>query len=130
MIDPAFPPFIADWPEAELEFAGLSGRILKSDWGVVIFMSADRDVVVPLHHHGPQWGLVLAGQMDLVIGAVTRTYRTGESHFIPADVDHEAKLYAGWRGLYIFPRIRPPAHPTGAAQAALQAARSGRLEPR
>ncbi|NOT01435.1 MAG: cupin domain-containing protein [Phycisphaerales bacterium] len=89
-----------------MEMPGLSGRILKGDCGWIIFMTADRDVLVPTHHHGAQWGLVIEGRMELTLGDQCRVYERGETHFIPAGVDHQALLYAGWRGLYVFER--PP----------------------
>lgn len=99
-----WPSLVEGWPRAEMEMEGLSGRILKGDTGWVIFMAADRDVVVPTHHHGAQWGVVLEGRMELTIGDRTCVYERGESHEIPAGVDHQAVLYAGWRGMYVFGR--------------------------
>ena len=104
IVDTCFPPFVENWPVAELAYEGLSGRVMKNPSGWMMFMSADCDVVVPEHRHGAQWGLVLAGEMDLTISGETRTYRAGESHYIPAGIAHEAVLYAGWRGLYVFSR--------------------------
>lgn len=102
LVEACFPPFVESWPEAELTHEGLSGRILKSPYGLTIFMAADRDVVVPRHRHGAQWGIVLAGHMELEMGGVRESYGAGQTHYIPAGVDHEAVIYAGWRGLYIF----------------------------
>jgi quercetin dioxygenase-like cupin family protein len=92
------------WPEARLPVEGLHGRILKSEDYTVVFMAADLDVVVPMHRHGAQWGVVLDGTMELKIHGECVTYRRGDSHYIPTDVDHEAILYAGWRGMYVFRR--------------------------
>jgi len=99
-----WPAFVDDWPEAHMEMPGLSGRILKGEQGWVIFMVADRDTLIPMHHHGAQWGIVLEGEMTLTIDDRTKTYRRGEAHYIPAGVDHEAFLRAGWRGMYAFMR--------------------------
>jgi hypothetical protein len=99
-----WPPIIEDWPPARLSMEGLHGRILESGDYRVLYMAADRDVVVPTHRHGAQWGVVLAGVMDLSIGEHRRTYKHGEAHYIPAGVDHTALLYAGWQGLYVFKR--------------------------
>jgi quercetin dioxygenase-like cupin family protein len=103
-----WPDFVESWPAAKLEFDGLTGRILRGEQGCVIFMSAARDVYVPEHHHGAQWGLVLAGEMELSIGSELRTYRAGEAHYIPAGVDHTAVLRAGWKGIYVFSRPVEP----------------------
>lgn len=85
-------------------YEGLTGRVLKSPGGLTIFMAADRDVFVPRHRHGAQWGIVLAGTMELEMGGERELYGVGQSHYIPAGVDHEAILHAGWRGLYVFDR--------------------------
>jgi hypothetical protein len=83
--------------------------VLKNADGLTLFMAADRDVVAPPHRHGAQWGVVLAGRMELTMGGKSETYGPGQTHYIPAGVEHEAVLYAGWRGLYIFDRMqRPP----------------------
>ena len=104
IVESCFPPFVESWPEAELDYEGLTGRVLKSPAGLTIFMAADRDVVVPRHRHGAQWGIVLAGSMDLDIAGQQEHYTVGQSHYIPAGVDHEATIYAGWRGMYVFDR--------------------------
>lgn len=104
VVETCFPPFVESWPEAELAYEGLTGRILKSPGGATVFMAADRDVFVPRHHHGAQWGVVLAGTMELEINGERERYGVGQAHYIPAGVDHEAILFAGWRGLYVFDR--------------------------
>ncbi len=102
VVECCFPPFVDSWPEVELTYEGLTGRVLKSPLGLTIFMAADRDVLVPRHRHGAQWGIVLSGHMELEMGGVRESYGPGQSHYIPSGVDHEAMIYAGWRGLYIF----------------------------
>jgi len=99
-----WPEFVDQWPKAQLEFDGLSGQILHGEQAYVIFMSAERDVHVPEHRHGAQWGMVLAGEMELSMCGEVRTFRAGEAHYIPAGVDHTAVLRAGWKGLYVFDR--------------------------
>ena len=102
--DAVWPSFVDSWPKAKMEVEGLSGRVLKGEHGWIIFMSADRDVSVPSDHHGAQWGVVLDGKMELIIGEHARVFERGETHFIPAGVEHAAMLFAGWRGLYVFDR--------------------------
>jgi hypothetical protein len=101
---PVWPPFFEMLPRAELTVQGLEGRMLRCDAWLVLFMHADREVVVPRHHHGAQWGMVLDGQMELSIGDEQHAYRRGDSHFIPDGVEHEATLHAGWKGIYVFAR--------------------------
>ena len=97
-----FPDFVRALPEATLDFDGLRGWCLRDDPALVMFMAASQDVDVPTHHHGAQWGVVIAGEMQLTVGDITRTYHAGETHFIPAGADHAARIRAGWRGVYVF----------------------------
>lgn len=99
-----WPSFVNRWPSAQMDIEGLSGRILKGDHGWIIFMAAAQDVHVPAHRHGAQWGITLDGRMELIIGDQARVFEHGETHFIPAGVEHAAVLYGGWRGLYLFER--------------------------
>lgn len=98
------PGFVKQLPKADLPAPELQGWVMKGERGVVVFMQAEEDVTVPAHRHGPQWGVVLAGTMTLTMDGVTRTYQRGDTHFIPAGVEHEATLHAGWSGVYVFPR--------------------------
>ena len=99
-----FPSFVTSLPQADLPMDGLRGWTLRAENMLVVFMAADRDVVVPEHHHGEQWGIVLEGEMDVTMHGRTQTYRRGDTHCIPAGVEHGAMIRAGWRGLYVFPR--------------------------
>ncbi len=97
-----FPDFVRSLPQVDLKIEGLTGWILKGETGVVMFMAADRDVLVPRHHHGTQWGVVLAGSMELTVDGETHTYARGDTHHVPRGVDHEARIHKGWRGVYYF----------------------------
>lgn len=99
-----FPEFVKSLPKLDMPMPGLHGWILRGDSVVVMFMTADTDVVVPAHRHGAQWGCVIDGSMDLTMRGETRTFNRGDSHSIPAGVEHEAKLRRGWKGFYVFPR--------------------------
>ncbi len=99
-----WPPFAYNWPRAESLAEGLRGRVLRGELGHVVVMAADRDVIVPRHRHGAQWGIVLAGEMELTIEGNTYLYGRGDVHFIPGGVEHEALLRAGWEGVYFFER--------------------------
>jgi len=100
--DDLWPPIIEDLPEVDLAMESLHGRMLVSGEFRILLMYAESEVVVPTHHHGAQWGMVLAGSMELTIGDDTQTYHRGDTHYIPPHVDHGAVLHAGWRGLYLF----------------------------
>ena len=46
-----FPPFVRELVEADLNIDGLYGWRLPMEGGVLLFMAADRDVIVPEHQH-------------------------------------------------------------------------------
>ena len=60
------------------------------------------ELEVTEHSHGNQWGIVVAGEMELTIGGETRVFGQGDSYYIPAGVTHGAILYAGFRALDFF----------------------------
>ena len=109
--DPSeFPAFVRDLPEADLPFEGLRGWLLQSDSGQVLFNESEVEVSVPEHSHGDQYGIVIAGEIDLTIGGRTRTFRRGDSYFIPGGTAHGALIRPGFRAVDYFSdrdRYRP-----------------------
>jgi quercetin dioxygenase-like cupin family protein len=65
-------------------------------------MEFSEDVEVPKHSHEAQWGVVLAGKIDLAIDGAERTYSKGDSVFIPKGARHSAKVYAGYADVSFF----------------------------
>lgn len=107
-----YPDIVAKLPEADVHFPGVKVWLLQGPTASAIFVEAREDSEVPEHAHGAQWGVVVDGEMDFMIGGVTRTYRRGEEYFIPAGVRHAAKLRAGLRVIDFFDvpdRYRPRA---------------------
>jgi mannose-6-phosphate isomerase-like protein (cupin superfamily) len=98
----AFPDFVHSLPEADLPFEGLRGWLLNSERGQLLFLEADVELEVAEHSHGNQWGIVVAGEMELTIGGETATFRQGDSYYVPAGVTHRAILRAGFRALDFF----------------------------
>jgi quercetin dioxygenase-like cupin family protein len=93
----ALPDFINALPGVALPISEdkVSARAIRSDRGLAVFFTIHEDLELPLHSHGDQWGTVLQGEMTLTIGGETKVYRPGDSYFIPAGVEHGAKLPAG-----------------------------------
>ena len=102
MNSPEFPAFIKNLSEADLPFAGLRGWILQSDSGQILFSESDNEVFVPEHSHGDQWGVVIDGRIELTIGQQTRTYRRGDTYFIPKRTVHQARIYPNFRAVDYF----------------------------
>jgi mannose-6-phosphate isomerase-like protein (cupin superfamily) len=102
MTETIYPACIQNLPEADLPMKDLRGWLLSGSDGQVVFLHADEQTVVPEHHHGDQWGIVVDGEMELTIGGKTGLYRRGDSYSIPAGVSHRAILYKGFRALDFF----------------------------
>lgn len=99
-----FPDFFDAFPSLDVPFPEdvVVTRAIRSDAGLVIFFTFHRDLDLPIHAHGAQWGTVVEGEIDLTIGEVTRTYRPGDSYSIPAGVRHGARIKAGTRVIDVF----------------------------
>ncbi len=97
-----YPELIQNLPDAEIPIPGVRGKLLQSEQGQVVFFDIPATAKVPPHSHGAQWGVVLEGEMELTIGPETRTYRKGDSYFIPAGVTHAATFKTRCRVLDLF----------------------------
>ncbi len=97
-----FPLFVKSIPEADLPFEGLRGWLLISEAGLVMFNESDIEVDVPEHSHGEQWGIVIDGEIELTIGGLNRTYRKGDTYFIPSGTLHKATIHPGFRAVDYF----------------------------
>lgn len=98
------PDFIRNLPRADLPFdeSKVVGHALSSKDGLLVFFEFFEDFDLPAHSHGAQWGTVLEGEIALTIGGETRTYRQGDSYFIPAGVMHSARIPAGLKVIDCF----------------------------
>jgi quercetin dioxygenase-like cupin family protein len=99
-----YPDFIEAFPSIDLPFPDdvVRTSVVRSDDGLVLFFTFLKDMTIPLHAHGAQWGAVLEGEIELTIGGETRTYRPGDSYTIPAGVEHGAVIKAGTRAIDVF----------------------------
>jgi quercetin dioxygenase-like cupin family protein len=97
-----FPKPILRLPVADIQIPGLSAYISQSDGHQILFMSFLQDVHIPEHSHEAQWGVVLAGCIDLTIAGQLSRYQKGDQYFIPEGVKHSAKIYAGYSDITFF----------------------------
>jgi quercetin dioxygenase-like cupin family protein len=87
-----YPDTIRSLPEIDISLHGVRGWLLQGKDNQVVFFDIEPIGVVPEHSHGKQWGIVIAGEMELTIGTETRIYRPGEWYYIPAGTPHSAKF--------------------------------------
>jgi unsaturated pyranuronate lyase len=71
-------------------------------------LEIDTDAVIPQHQHPhEQAGLVLDGQLELIIDGVSRTLRAGDAYIVPGNVTHSARSVGGpCRVIDVFSPIR------------------------
>lgn len=100
----AFPDFIRAFPGLDIPFPDdvVQTSAIQSDAGLVAFFTFVKDMRLPTHAHGAQWGIVVEGEIVLTIAGVTRTCRAGDSYFIPAGAEHGATIRAGTRVIDVF----------------------------
>lgn len=99
---PEFPDFITRLPELDIPFEGISGHLLQGENQQVAFIEADKDTPVPEHSHRAQWELVICGEVTLTMEGEQKTYRQGDSFYIPEGVEHRAHVFAGYRAVIFF----------------------------
>lgn len=99
-----FPDFIRAFPGLDVPFPEdvVETAAVRSDSGLVAFFTFLRDMELPAHAHGAQWGTVIEGEIVFTIGGETRTCRPGDSYAIPAGVEHAAVIRAGTRVVDVF----------------------------
>jgi quercetin dioxygenase-like cupin family protein len=97
-----FPEPIRNLPQADIPLDGLKAYLSQAENHQILFMEFSEETQVPTHSHEAQWGVVLAGKIDLTIDGVERTYSKGDSVFIPKDARHSAKVYAGYADVSFF----------------------------
>ena len=99
-----YPDFMRAFPGLDVPFPSdvVSTNAMRSDAGLVVFFAIHKDVELPEHSHGHQWGALFEGEMELTINGVPRQCRPGDTWDIPAGTPHAAKLKAGSRLMDVF----------------------------
>jgi len=97
-----FPEPIAGLPEADIPIDGIKAYLSQSEDHQTIFMQFEKDVDLPEHSHAAQVGFVLEGRIDLVIDEDHKSYGKGDRYYIPSNVKHSGKIYAGYADITFF----------------------------
>ncbi len=96
------PDMINRHPIADIPLDGVNSRLIQAGLQQFVFMEFDRNVEVPAHSHNAQWGVVLAGQIELTVEGQTMILRKGDTYFIEKGKIHSAKIKKGFRDLELF----------------------------
>ncbi len=97
-----YPDMVKALPEADIPFKGVRGWILQGENQQAVFLEIEPVGQVSEHSHGAQFGVVIEGQMSLIIGGATRRYGKGDSYFIPAGVPHSAVFHTQFKAIDLF----------------------------
>lgn len=97
-----FPAPVTDLPEADIPLEGCTAYISQAETHQLLFMKFDKDANLPEHFHRAQWGVVLAGKIELTIDGMTKIYSKGDRYFIPAGVKHSGHIFAGYADITFF----------------------------
>ncbi len=97
-----YPEMIKKLPEADINFKGVRGWLSQGKDHQIVFFDIEPVGKVPEHAHKAQWGIVIDGEMELTIGGITKTYKKGDSYFIPDSVLHSAIFKTRTRALDFF----------------------------
>ncbi|TET59047.1 MAG: cupin domain-containing protein [Candidatus Stahlbacteria bacterium] len=97
-----FPDPIRNLPEADIPFDGIRAYLSQAKDHQLIFMQFENDVDLPEHSHAAQVGFVFSGRIDLTIDGVKREYSKGDIYYIPENVKHSGKIYAGYADITFF----------------------------
>jgi mannose-6-phosphate isomerase-like protein (cupin superfamily) len=91
-----FPDIVRRLPEAGLSIDGLTIHISHSDTHEVWFLHSETPVDYPPHAHSAQWGIVLAGEIEIAMQGKRRCFTKGDSYYLPKGVEHSVKMSAGY----------------------------------
>lgn len=100
-----FPKPITELPEADVPINGIKAHLSQGLNHQIVFMEFSEDVDVPEHSHESQWGIVLEGRIELKIDGIKKVYVKGDRFFIPKDIKHSAKIYAGYASMEFFNQV-------------------------
>src|SRR5512138_1728010 len=97
-----FPQPIRNLPEADIPLKGVKAYLSQGENHQIIFMEFHEDVELAEHSHAAQVGIVLEGEIELVIGSEKRTYTKGDRYYIPPGVKHSGRIHAGYADVTFF----------------------------
>lgn len=97
-----FPEFIRKLPNAENPIDGCTAYLFQGINQQIIFMEFVKTTIIPEHAHKSQWEFVLDGLVDLWIENKKYHYQRGDNFYIPSNVLHRAKVYAGYKAMACF----------------------------
>ena len=97
-----YPKMITDLHEIDIPLKGVKGWLLQGIDKQVVFFDIEAVGAIPEHSHGEQWGIVVEGEVELVVNGVKNVYRKGDTYHIPAGALHSARFRTRFKAIDVF----------------------------
>ena len=102
MTNDEYPDFIRSLPRASIPFQDVQAWLGQGTDFQIVFFEIPAGAEIPPHSHGAQFGVVLTGEMSLMIDGRTHRYTRGDTYYIPEGVVHSGKFHTFVRVIDIF----------------------------
>lgn len=90
-------------PEVESPFPQMKGWVQQGKDVQVVFWQSDDGCTCGTHAHPyPEWGTIVSGHTEVQVNGETKTYRQGDSFYIPANAAHSATMSKNYRAIDLF----------------------------
>jgi quercetin dioxygenase-like cupin family protein len=97
-----YPAIISQLPKIDIAADEVKGYLLQGKDNQLVFFEFNKETIIPPHSHGAQWGIEVDGEIRLTISGVEKTYKKGDSYFIPAGAEHSGIISAGFKAIDFF----------------------------
>lgn len=97
-----FPEMLQKLPDIDINLPGVKGKLFQGQEMQAVFITVENTAEIPPHHHQAQWGVILEGEAEMTIDGQTKTYRRGDSYFIPTGAVHSIRILSPMKALDVF----------------------------
>ena len=90
-------------PRAKAPFEGVEGWVHGAENTQIVFWRSQQGCYCEDHSHPyAEWCILISGYTEVTVDGMSRTYRPGDTLFIPAGVVHSARTSENYRSIDIF----------------------------
>lgn len=82
------PEMITNLPEIDMPGESIKGYLIQGESNQSLFFIVKAGTYLPEHSHASQWGIVIEGEFEIAFGDVKKTYRKGDTYFVPEGTLH------------------------------------------
>lgn len=97
-----YPGIIEKLPDVDYPLDGVRGKLLQAGDYQIAFYDVDPIGELPPHSGAAQWGIVVEGEMELIVDGELRTVKQGDSYYLPAGSEHSVTFRTHVRVLDLY----------------------------